>query len=76
MLDWLQSHWETILGTIMVLVGGAYVPIMRTLIIKGIKALLSETFLKALFISLASKYVKSTKTKLDDIWLEALKKSL
>jgi len=32
--------------------------------------------LKEMFISLADKYVKSTKTKLDDAWLGQLKKSL
>ena len=49
---------------------------VRTMIVKGAKALMSEAFLKEMFMSLASKYVASTKTKLDDVWLAQLKKNL
>jgi hypothetical protein len=37
---------------------------------------MSEAFLKEMFIGLAEKYVASTKTKLDDVWLAQLKKNM
>ena len=51
-------------------------PFVRTFIFKGAKALMSEAFLKEAFLGLAEKYVKSTKTKLDDAWYYQLKKSM
>ena len=65
-----------IIGTVASLVGAAYVPFVRTFVVKGVKALLSEAFLKEMFMSLAEKYTQSTKTKLDDVWLAQLKKKL
>ena len=75
-MEWIKDHWMLIAGTIASLAGAAYVPFIRTIVVKGLKALLSEAFLKEMFISLAEKYVKSTKTKLDDVWLTQLKKKL
>ena len=76
MIEWIKGHWLPVVGTITSLVGAAYVPYVRTVVVKGVKALLSEAFLKELFVSLAQKYVESTKTKLDDVWLTQLKKKL
>ena len=75
-MEWIKDHWLPVVGTIASLVGAAYVPFVRTFVVKGAKALLSEAFLKEMFISLAQKYVSSTKTKLDDVWLAQLRKKL
>jgi hypothetical protein len=75
-MEWIQSNWQTIIGTLVALGGMAYIPVIRTILFKGLKALLSEAFLKEIFMSLAEKYVKSTSTKLDDVWFAQLKKSL
>ena len=76
MMEWIADHWQTIAGTLVALAGAAYIPFVRTLIVKGAKALLSEAFLKEMFVSLAEKYVASTKTKLDDAWFKQLKKMM
>jgi len=75
-LGFIKDNWLVVGGTIGVLVGSAYVPFVRTLVFKGAKALMSEAFLKEAFLGLAEKYVKSTKTKLDDVWFKQLKKSM
>lgn len=75
-MEFLAANWKTILGTLVALGGAAYIPFVRSWIVKGTKAFLSEAFLKELFLSLAEKYVKSTKTKLDDVWLGELKKRI
>jgi|TARA_R100001244_G_scaffold131740_2_gene105626 hypothetical protein len=73
---WIKDNWSTAGGTIVMLVGAGYVPFIRSLLFKGLKALMSEAFLKEMFIGLAEKYVASTKTKLDDVWLAQLKKNM
>ena len=75
-MDFLKDNWQAVAGTVVALGGAAYVPFVRGVLVKGVKVCLSEAFLKEMFISLADKYVKSTKTKLDDAWLGQLKKSL
>ena len=75
-MKWIANNWLPIVGTIASLIGAAYIPIIRTIVVKGFKSLLSEAFLKQMFLSLADKYVASTKTKLDDVWLAQLKKKL
>lgn len=75
-LNWFKDHWMVVGGTLGVMVGSFYVPFVRTIVFKGIKVLASEAFLKEVFIGLAEKYTKSTDTKLDDVWLEQLKKSI
>jgi len=71
-----KDNWMVVGGTVGVLVGSAYIPFVRTMVFKGAKALMSEAFLKEAFLGLAEKYVKSTKTKLDDVWYLQLKKSM
>ena len=75
-MEWLKDHWLPVVGTIASLVGAAYVPFVRTMVVKGVRALMSEAFLKEMFMTLAQKYVSSTKTKLDDVWLAQLRKKL
>jgi len=74
-MEWIQSNWQGIVGAICAVVGLGWLPFTRVIIMKGIKVLLSETFLQALFFDLAEKYVASTETSLDDKFLKALKKS-
>ena len=75
-MSWIADYWMPIVGVGASLLGAAYVPFIRVFIFKGIKALLTEAFLKEMFLSLAEKYVKSTKNKLDDVWFNQLKKKL
>ena len=75
-MDFLKDNWQAVAGTVVALGGAAYIPFVRGILVKGAKAFLSEAFLKEMFLSLADKYVKSTKTKLDDAWLGQLKKNL
>ncbi len=75
-LVWLQESWKTIVGVVIVLVGGFWVPGLRTLMVLGLKTLVSEKVLKSIFIMLAEKLVASTKTRIDDLWLAELKKRL
>ena len=75
-MEWIKDHWLPVVGTIASLVGAAYVPFVRTMVVKGVRALMSEAFLKEMFMTLAQKYVSSTKTKLDDVWLAQLRKKL
>ena len=75
-MEWLSNNWQSVIGVLVALAGMAYVPFVRMVLFKGAKALMSEAFLKEIFISLAEKYVKSTSTKLDDVWFAQLKKSL
>jgi len=75
-LGFIKDNWMVVGGTLGFLVGSAYVPFVRSFVFKGAKALMSEAFLKEAFLGLAEKYVKSTKTKLDDAWYYQLKKSM
>ena len=71
-----KDNWMVVGGTIGVMVGSAYVPFVRTFVFRGLKALVSEAFLKEAFLGLSDKYVTSTDTKLDDAWYKQLKKSM
>lgn len=73
---WLVESWKTIVGVIIVMYGAFWVPGLRTIMLLGLKTLVSEKVLKKIFIVLAEKLVASTKTKIDDIWLAELKKKL
>jgi len=74
-MDIIKEYLPLIGGTIITIVGLGWVPFTRMILIKGVKVLLSESFLKALFFDLAKKYVASTKTTLDDKFLAELEKS-
>jgi len=75
MLEWIKEYLPWIGGTIVSVVGLGWMPFTRALVLKGLKVLMSEAFLKALFFDLAGKYVASTDTKLDDKFLKQLEKS-
>jgi len=73
-MDIIKEYLPWIGGTLVSVIGLGWLPFTRILLMKGIKVLLSEAFLKALFFDLAGKYVKSTETSLDDKFLEQLEK--
>ena len=75
-MEFLADKWQWVVGTLVVVFGGFWVPGLRTLIMLALKTLVSEAVLKRIFLEIAEKLVKSTKTKIDDIWLEELKKKL
>jgi hypothetical protein len=75
-IQWLQQNWVIVVGTIIFGVGGFYIPWIRSFLMLIFKVFFSEKVLKVVFISFADAIVKSTKNKLDDIWLEQVKKEL
>ena len=65
MIEWIQSNWTGIVGTIAVIGGGLYIPFVRGLVLTGIKTMISEAVLKRIAVQMVGKLVKSTKNKLD-----------
>tara|TARA_R110001583_G_scaffold3661_1_gene22673 strand:- start:234 stop:473 length:240 start_codon:yes stop_codon:yes gene_type:complete len=76
MMEWIQSHWVSIVGTLAVIGGGLYIPFVRGLVITGLKTVISEAVLKKVAIQFVEKLVKSSKNKLDDIWFAEFKKNV
>jgi len=75
-MEWIQSHWVSIVGTLAVIGGGMYIPFVRGLVITGLKTVVSETVLKKVAIQIIGKLVKSSKNKLDDVWFAQFKKNV
>jgi hypothetical protein len=75
-MEWIQSHWVSIVGTLAVIGGGLYIPFVRGLVITGLKTVVSETVLKKVAIQIIGKLVKSSKNKLDDVWFAEFKKNV
>ena len=75
-MEWIQSHWVGIVGTLAVIGGGLYIPFVRGLVITGLKTVVSEAVLKKVAIQIIGKLVKSSKNKLDDVWFEEFKKNV
>jgi len=75
-LSWFQEYWLIVVGTAIFGVGAFYVPWIRSFLLMIMRVAFSEKVLKYVFISFAEALVKSTKNKLDDIWLAELKKAL
>ena len=75
MIEWVQAHWMAVAGSIVSVIALGWLPFTRVVLRKGLNVVMSEAFLKELFFDLAEKYVKSTKTKLDDKFLKQLKNS-
>ena len=76
MIEWIQSNWATIVGTVAVIGGGLYIPFVRGLVLAGIKTMISEAVVKKIAIQIIEKLVKSSKNKLDDIWFAEFKKKV
>jgi hypothetical protein len=75
-MEWIQSHWVSVVGTLAVIGGGLYIPFVRGLVITGLKTVVSETVLKKVAIQIIGKLVKSSKNKLDDVWFSEFKKKV
>jgi hypothetical protein len=75
-MEWIQSHWVSVVGTLAVIGGGLYIPFVRGLVITGLKTVVSETVLKKVAIQIIGKLVKSSKNKLDDVWFSEFKKNV
>ena len=75
-MEWIQSHWVGIVGTLAVIGGGMYIPFVRGLVITGLKTVISEAVLKKVAIQIIGKLVKSSKNKLDDVWFSEFKKNV
>ena len=75
-MEWIQSHWVSIVGTLAVIGGGLYIPFVRGLVITGLKTVVSEAVLKKVAIQIIGKLVKSSKNKLDDVWFSEFKKNV
>jgi len=79
MTDFILANWQTIIG---ILFSGGILAMPKTrvvlkkVIVAGINALLTEDMIISLILKVLDRYVKSTKTDLDDEWLENLKKEL
>ena len=74
MIEWIQSNWATIVGTVAVIGGGMYIPFVRGLVLMGLKTMISEAVVKKIAIQIIEKLVKSSKNKLDDVWFAEFKK--
>ena len=75
-MEWIQSHWVSIVGTLAVIGGGLYIPFVRGLVVTGLKTVVSEAVLKKVAIQIIGKLVKSSKNKLDDVWFAEFKKNV
>ena len=75
-MEWIQSHWVSIVGTLAVIGGCLYIPFVRGLVITGLKTVVSEAVLKKVAIQIIGKLVKSSKNKLDDVWFSEFKKNV
>jgi hypothetical protein len=75
-MSWILENWEVVLGTLGVFFGGLYVPGVRKLLIVGIRSIISEAVMAEFILQMTEKLVKSSKNKLDDIWLRELKSRL
>jgi hypothetical protein len=76
MIEWIQNNWMSVVGTVAVIGGGMYIPVVRGIVLMGLKTMISEAVLKKIAIQMVEKLVKSTKNKLDDIWFAEFKKKV
>ena len=76
MIDWIQSNWMSVVGTVAVIGGGMYIPFVRGLVLTGFKTMISEKVVKKIAIQIVEKLVKSSKNKLDDVWFAEFKKKV
>jgi|TARA_R100001530_G_scaffold133120_1_gene106180 hypothetical protein len=76
MIDWIQSNWMSVVGTIAVIGGGMYIPFVRGIVLMGFKTMISEKVVKKIAVQMIEKLVKSSKNKLDDVWFAEFKKKM
>ena len=76
MIDWIQSNWMSVVGTVAVIGGCMYIPFVRGIVLTGFKTMISEKVVKKIAIQIVEKLVKSSKNKLDDVWFAEFKKKV
>ena len=76
MIDWIQSNWMSVVGTIAVIGGGMYIPFVRGIVLMGFKTMISEKVVKKIAVQMIEKLVKSSKNNLDDVWFAEFKKKM
>ena len=76
MVEFLMSNWMIAVGVIALGVGSFYIPFLNKFIMVGFRSLLTEKVMTKMIIMLLEKTVKSSKNKLDDLWLAQMKKKL
>ena len=76
MIDWIQSNWMSVVGTVAVIGGGMYIPFVRGIVLMGFKTMISEKVVKKIAVQIIEKLVKSSKNKLDDVWFAEFKKKM
>ena len=76
MIDWIQSNWLSVVGTVAVIGGGMYIPFVRGIVLMGFKTMISEKVVKKIAVQMIEKLVKSSKNKLDDVWFAEFKKKM
>lgn len=73
-ISWIQSNWETILGTLFSIIVGFALPVTRNIMIVALRAVLTERALIQGVIYLGDAIVKSTKNNFDNsVWVEVRK---
>jgi len=66
-INFFQEWWGTpVVGTVVAIIGGLYIPGFRVWLFKFFKAALSTTVIKFIFLSALKALVESTKTTWDD----------
>lgn len=73
-MGWMVESWKPILGVLVFMAGGFYVPGVRTLLFHALKAAISGPVLKRLAIEALQKYVDSTETTVDNAFLDEFKR--
>ena len=76
MIDWIQSNWMSVVGTVAVIGGGMYIPFVRGIVLMGFKTMISEKVVKKIAVQMIEKLVKSSKNKIDDVWFAEFKKKM
>ena len=76
MIEWIQSNWMSVVGTVAVIGGGMYIPFVRGIVLMGFKTMISEKVVKKIAVQMIEKLVKSSKNKLDDVWFAEFKKKM
>ena len=76
MIDWIQSNWMSVVGTVAVIGGGMYIPFVRGIVLMGFKTMISEKVVKKIAVQMIEKLVKSSKNILDDVWFAEFKKKM
>ena len=65
-LQFIQDYWVFILATVLLIIGGYYVPVVRGALVRIWAAFMTEKIIVKVIMYLLGILVKSTKNQLDD----------